>query len=193
MHPALSRSIGKMTRAEYRRWIEEQPERPRYELVAGEPVAMAPERVGHALLKTEIWAALKAEIRAKGLPCKALPDGITVEIGEDTDYEPDVVVNCGERLPIDAVAAPLPIIIVEVLSRSTGGRDKGAKLDDYFRLPSLRHYLLVKVERPSVIHHRRATPDGPIETTVSSSGSLILDPPGITIDIDAIYKEAMAA
>ena len=29
-------------------WLENQPRRPRYELIAGEPVEMSPERVRHA-------------------------------------------------------------------------------------------------------------------------------------------------
>ncbi|MGE0789030.1 MAG: Uma2 family endonuclease [Sandaracinaceae bacterium] len=51
-----------------------------------------------------------------------------------------------------------PNVIVEVLSPSTRGRDAGAKLDDYFRLGSLVHYLRVKTENRTVIHHQRRDP-----------------------------------
>ena len=76
--------------------------------------------------------------------------------------------------------------MVEVLSPTTKAHDAGAKLADYFRLPSLRHYLLVRTERPTVIHHRRGDSDV-IETRVVTAGALQLDPPGITLDLDRIY------
>ena len=70
-------------------------------------------RALHARLKARVWRALDRELRAAGLPCEALPDGITVEIGDDTDYEPDAVVNWGEALPDNSIAASNRVIVVE--------------------------------------------------------------------------------
>jgi Uma2 family endonuclease len=68
---------------------------------------------------------------------------MSVEVG-DSDHEPDAVVHCGGKLPDDAVTVPDPlIIIVEVLSPSTSASDRAWKLQEYFRLPSLRHYLMI--------------------------------------------------
>ena len=143
----------------------------------GKVVAMAPERAAHARLKARIWRALEDEDRERGLPCEALPDGMTVRIDEHTAYEPDAQVHCGERLADDTVIVPSPVIVVEVLSPSTSARDIGAKLADYFRVASIRHYLIVRTDRPTVIHHRRG--DGEvIETRIVTAGSLQLDPPG---------------
>ena len=111
---------------------------------------------------------------------------MTVKIDEHTAYEPDALVHCGEPLADDAVIVPAPVIVVEVLSPTTNARDAGAKLADYFRLPSLRHYLLVRTERPTVIHHRRGD-GGVIETRIVTAGSLQLDPPGIILELDRIY------
>ena len=52
----------RMSREEYRRWAEAQP-RGRFERVAGEVVAMAPERVAHNRVKLRVWQALDAAIR----------------------------------------------------------------------------------------------------------------------------------
>jgi Uma2 family endonuclease len=174
-----------LSRNEYRRWAEAQP-RGRYELVAGEVVAMAPERVAHVRVKAQAWQALDRAIRTAGLPCEALADGVTVEVGDDTDYEPDAVVNCGERMADDAIAAPNPIIVVEVLSPSTRSVDTGAKLSDYFRVPSVRHYLIVRADRRAVIHHRRRE-DGGIETSFVTEGRIALDPPGIAVLVEDLY------
>ena len=146
---------------------------------------MAPERWAHARLKARIWRALDPEITQAGLPCQAAPDGMTVEIDDDTDYEPDALVNCGQPIPDDAIAAPNPVVIVEVLSPSTASVDSGAKLADYFRLTSVQHYLLVRPSRREIIHHRR-TDDG-ILTRIVHDGAIELDPPGIHLVMDEIY------
>jgi Uma2 family endonuclease len=85
----------------------------------------------------------------------------------------------------DAIEVPSPII-VEVLSPHSAGRDAGAKLEDYFRLPSVVHYLLFKTERPALIHHRRH-PNGTIETSVHHDGTISLEPPGIPLDLAALF------
>jgi Uma2 family endonuclease len=175
----------RMGRHEFRQWAEQQ-EGARYERVNGEPVAMAPERAIHARIKARVWQVLDRELRDRGNDCEALPDGMTVEVDADTDYEPDAVVNCGPPLPDDATAATNPVIVVEVLSPGTKGVDTGAKLDGYFRVPSIIHYLIVLTARRGVIHHRRA-PDGNIDTRIVSSGRIALDPPGIAFDIDELY------
>ncbi len=176
-----------MTVDQYLAWLGEGPEGQRYELVAGEPVAMAPERLGHARLEGRLWQALSAAIEKDGLPCEALPAGVTVKIDEHTAYEPDAIVHCGEPLPDDAILITAPVIIAEILWPATRARDAGAKLADYFQLPSLHHYLLVQTERPTIIHHRRSA-DGMIETRIISRGRLLLDPPGLTLDLSAIYR-----
>jgi Uma2 family endonuclease len=146
---------------------------------------MAPERWVHARLKAHIWRALDREIRTAGLRCEAAPDGMTVEIDEDTDYEPDALVNCGDPIPDDAIAAPRPVVIVEVLSPRTASLDAGGKLADYFRVPSVQHYLLVRPLRREIIHHRRAGER--IDTHIVTAGDITLDPPGITLALDEIY------
>ena len=174
-----------MSREEYRRWAEEQP-RGRYERVDGEVVAMAPERVAHMRVKAAAWLALRQAIAAAGVPCEALPDGATVEVSDHTDYEPDAVVNCGPRLAPDAISAPNPVVVVEVLSLSTQSVDTGAKLAGYLQVPSIQHYLIVRANRREVTHHRRRDARG-IDTQVVTEGRIVLDPPGIEIGLDELY------
>jgi Uma2 family endonuclease len=173
-----------LSRPEFRAWAELQP-RGRFERIDGEVVAMAPERWAHARLKARIWRALDREVTQAGLQCEAAPDGMTVEIDDDTDYEPDALVNCGPPIPDDAIAAPNPVVVVEVLSPSTASVDAGAKLADYFRLASVQHYLLVRPSRRVIIHHRRM--GGEILTRIVREGSILLEPPGISLSLDEVY------
>ena len=131
----------RMTVDEYLDWAMDRPGR--YELFQGEVFAMSPETVGHAQTKGNVYFALTAAVRERGLPCYVLPDGPTVRVDEHTAYEPDALVYCGEELPQTALEVPNPVVIVEVLSPSTRRIDVSVKLAGYFRLPSVAHYLIV--------------------------------------------------
>ena len=184
MEPSV-KSPGILDRAGFRQWVETQP-RGRYERVGGKVVMMAPERIAHVRVKMRAWQALDRAIRAAGLDCEAHGDGVTVEIGGDTDYEPDAMVTCGERLAGDAITAPNPIIVVEVLSPSTRSVDTGTKLTDYFRVSSIQHYLIIRADRRAVVHHRRGDGDR-IETRLIAEGRIDLDPPGIIVAVEDFY------
>jgi Uma2 family endonuclease len=171
---------ARMTADEFIAWAMEQPEGRHYELAAGEVVAMAAERSAHALTKSHVWRRLTEAVEAAGLACDVYPDGMAVEIDAATVYEPDALVRCGPRLDDDAVKLNDPVIVVEVLSPSTRARDAGAKLADYFRLPSVRHYLIVRTEDRVIIHHAR-NEDGTILTRIVREGAIHLDPPGIMV------------
>jgi len=175
-----------MTLSAFLRWSAEQPGK--HELVAGIPVAMAPERADHARTKARVWLALRDAVRSAGLECEAFTDGMTVPIDDDNAYEPDALVRCGARLEADEQAVTDPVVVVEVLSPTTAGRDAGAKLEDYFRLDSVAHYLLVKTDRRVVIHHARQA-GGEIRTTIVSQGELELSPPGMRVAVSAFFEE----
>jgi Uma2 family endonuclease len=128
--------------------------------------------------------ALRNAVVAAGGHCQVLPDGVTVETGE-RDYQPDALVNCGAPLDGNAIAAPNPVIIVEMLSPGTASTDTGGKLVDYFRLASVAHYLIVHPARRVITYHRRT--DRGIDTQIVTAGEIVLDPPGITITVEDIY------
>jgi Uma2 family endonuclease len=181
--PALRR----MTADEFIAWAMEQPEGRRYELVDGEIVAMSPERAGHSRAKAAAWSALRSAIAAAGLPCEAFPDGMSVRIDDRTVYEPDALVRCGEPLDDEAVELNDPVIVIEVLSPSSRGHDVGAKLVDYFRLPSVQHYLVISTRRRVVVDHGR-TKSGTIETRILKDGELRLEPPGLELRVADLFS-----
>jgi Uma2 family endonuclease len=170
----------RMTADEFLVWAMEQPEGERFELVAGEVVAMAPERVAHGRMKGRVFTRLGDAIGAAGLHCEAFPDGMTVRVDANTIYEPDVLVRCGPPIDDNAIEITDPIIVVEVVSPSSCKRDTGGKLEDYFRIPSVRHYLIVKTENQAIIHHHRDDA-GTITTHIIRDGTIRLDPPGLLV------------
>ena len=157
------------------------------ERIDGVVVAMAPERVEHNDRKMRAWLALRRAVQDANAPCHVNGDGMTVEVG-DSDYEPDAILYCGERLPAGSITVPNPVVIVEVLFPSTSATDRAWKLREYFRVPSLRHYLIIWADREQVVHHRRDS-TGAIETTALTRGEIRLDPPGIVIMVEEIYAD----
>jgi Uma2 family endonuclease len=173
---------GAMTVQEYLDWAIAQSDLPRSELINGRIVEMTPERVEHVEVKIATVLALKIALTKAGVRCHALGDGMTVRIDDHTAYEPDALVYCGERLARGSLVVPHPVVVVEVLSPTTRHSDTSAKLLGYFKLASVRHYLIIDPDARNVTHHARSD-DGTIAARTLTSGELHLDPPGIELAI----------
>jgi Uma2 family endonuclease len=177
-----------MTTDEFLAWVKSQPkEAGRFELINGHVVTMQSERLVHAETKLNLAAAFRDAIRGGGLPCFALPDGTRVRISKSKSFQPDALVYCGDRKPADDVELTDPMIVCEVLSPDSIDRDHGEKLEGYFSVPSIGHYLIVDPDRHVVIHHRRGIGDE-IITRICKTGSLKLDPPGLVIAVDDLFE-----
>ena len=174
-------AVKRMTMPEFLAWAETQ-ENGRYELISGQPIAMAPERSEHVRAKRRAVDALDVAIQRAGVVCEAFVDGLTVAVDESSGYVPNALVNCGEPVPRDSMTAPNPVIVVEVLSPSTRSIDTIVKLAGYFRVPSLKHYLIVDLERQHVVHYRKQS-DGTVTVVVMSEGEIAFDPPRISVAV----------
>ena len=96
---------------------------------------------------------------------------MTVVIDNDNSREPDAAVQCGVATDLDSTILEAPLIVVEVASPSSERDDTGDKLVEYFSVPSIRHYLIVKPERNVVIHHARKG-GGDLTTRIVSAGEM---------------------
>lgn len=173
-----------MTVDEYLTWGQGRPGR--YELFQGEVFTMSPETVGHIEAKGAVYTALRTGVRERNLPCHVLTDGATVRIDDQTAYEPDALVYCGDKLASSVLEIPNPVVIVEVLSPATRRIDVSVKLSGYFRLPSLAHYLIVDLTQRVIVHHARGDGDA-ILTRIVRDGRIVLDPPGLELAAADIF------
>ncbi|MGH7453612.1 MAG: Uma2 family endonuclease [bacterium] len=113
---------------------------------AGEIFAMAGGSPRHNLISGNVIRELG--IQLKKHPCKVYPSDQRVKIGATGLYTyPDIVVVCGKEQYDHEDTLINPILIVEVLSESTEGYDRGKKFEHYRRIPSLREFLLIAQER----------------------------------------------
>ncbi len=78
-----------------------------------------------------------------------------------------------------------PVLLYEVLSSSTRDYDRGAKMEHYRQIPSLRHVLLIDQPDRSVEHHRRAD-DGSWSASTVLDGALSLPDLGGVVSLDEI-------
>ena len=172
--------LSQMTAEAFLAWTEDPQYDARYELVAGEPVAMAPETFGHVKMKTRVARILGDAVTAADLPCQVLLDGMGVQTDATHIYIPDVMVKCGGSIADDDRLIDDPLIIVEVASPSTRRVDEVYKMVGYFAKPSVRHYLIVLPTSRRVIHHERLA-DSSFMSHVHGDGPFRLDPPGIEL------------
>ncbi len=115
----------------------------------GEILAMAGASEPHNLIVYNISGEFYTQLKPR--PCKAYSSDLRLKVSPSGLYTyPDIVVVCGEAQFEDDELDTLlnPTLIVEVLSKSTEGRDRGAKFEHYSKLDSLQEYLLVASNRP---------------------------------------------
>jgi Uma2 family endonuclease len=173
-----------MTTDEFLAWAERQGEQ--WELLDGVPVAMSPERVIHGEVKYRIARALDDAIAKSGIPCRFVLDSAAVRIDARSLYQPDALVYCGKPVPGDAIEIPNPVVVFEVLSPSNAATDLRDKLQGYFRVPSVQHYVIVDPDKRLVLHHAR-THGNAVVTRIVSEGELRLDPPGVAIAVASLF------
>src|SRR5688572_12771528 len=124
----------------------------RYELVAGRSSPWRLNARFTTLRRSRSFGLCR--MLSRQLPCPALSmaTGMTVIIDEDNSREPDALVQCGKPIERRATSANVPLVLVEVVSPSSGHTDNVDKLIEYFSVPTVRHYLIVNPELEVVIH-----------------------------------------
>lgn len=186
MARARSRGAVPTTLEAFVRWHDRQPET--WEFVGGAPVMMAPGSRRRTVIKGNVYRALANKLA--GRPCVVYVDGIELRAFGQSAI-PDVVVSCS---PPD-FATPVeeePVVIVEVASPQSYGRDMGFKLDAYRLYPTLRHYLVVHHRDRAVVLFERETADR-LSTIWRDTGTIELPAVGLSLTLAEIFEGVPAA
>jgi Uma2 family endonuclease len=136
---------------EYLSFERESPERHEYH--DGEIFVMTGGSINHSLIVANVISGLHS--RLMGNPCRVYDANLRLRIPRKVLYTyPDVTVICGQPKvdPDDSAGHTVinPRLLVEVLSPSTEGYDRGEKFDRYRELESLQEYVLVSQLVPRV-------------------------------------------
>lgn len=137
-------AVRAMTVGEFLEW--ESRQELRYEFLDGVVYAMVGGTVAHNVVTSHLAFALDKRLYGSG--CTVMSQGMKVKIDQAVLY-PDVLVACGPLDPSDRYLGDITLA-AEILSPSTARRDREAKMAAYMALPSLRHYLLVSADEPSI-------------------------------------------
>jgi Uma2 family endonuclease len=161
------------------------------EYLDGGVYPMTGARLNHILIVSNITAELSVQLRAR--PCCVLPSEMKVRLQESRKFfYPDVTVVCDAPQFHDERRDIIlnPIIVVEVLSKSTEAFDRGAKFEAYQTLEPLKEYLLVAQDSPRIEQYVRDG-DGSWKYR-SASGledTLTLPSIGCTLNLGAVYDK----
>lgn len=141
-----------MTAAEYLAWESEQPIK--HEYIHGQVCAMAGGTLPHNDIAVNLTSALRLFLRGTG--CKVRMADAKVQVSAAGPYfYPDLVVSCDDRDQRAIEAISYPKCIVEVLSPSTAGFDRGDKFRYYRRIPTLEEYVLIDAEKVGIDCYRK--------------------------------------
>jgi Uma2 family endonuclease len=122
----------------------------------GQIYAMTGASREHNLVSGNMYRDLSLQLKKR--PCEAYINDMRVKAAEARSYHyPDIAIVCGtpqfEDVQVDTLLNPM--LLIEVLSPSTEAYDRGGKFANYRKIPSLREYLLVAQDQPSIERYVR--------------------------------------
>lgn len=167
--------------------LEEKAEY-RSEYVNGYIFKMAGGTEAHNDITLNVATHLRAKLRGRG---KTFANDMKVWVEEaKTFFYPDVTVVCGERKfhkgKRDIIENP--ILLVEVLSKSTEEYDKNDKFLTYRSIPSFQEYVLISQNRPIVQQFiRQADGKWIHQATIGSDSKVYFESVQTELSLEEIY------
>jgi Uma2 family endonuclease len=112
----------------------------KHEYIEGHIYAMSGASTNHNRIMTNFVSELRLAL--KNTPCEPFSSDMKVQVGNDFFY-PDALVVC-DHIANDNGITDAPLIIVEVLSKSTRQIDHTLKRNAYQSLESLQEYVVIE-------------------------------------------------
>jgi Uma2 family endonuclease len=161
------------------------------EYLNGEIFAMVGASEPHNLIVANTIRELGNQLKKR--PCKVYPSDMRVKVNPTGLYTyPDVVVVCGPARFDDHHKDTLlnPTAVVEVLSDSTEGYDRGKKFEHYRQIDSLAEYVLITQNRYHVESYRRQPDNSWLLTEINDpEGSIRLSSIDCELALAEIYDK----
>lgn len=141
-------------------WLAlEQETGERYEYHFGEVFAMAGGTLNHTRIGRNALFELENHFRRSKRPCEAFQAVLKVEIKPNGRYVyPDTLAICGDIDASDKVSGAVknPVLVIEVVSESSGAYDRGVKFKYYRQLPTVLEYLILEQTDVAATLYRRS-------------------------------------
>lgn len=151
------------------------------EYIDGEVYAMAGAKAAHNRLSGNMFGEIFAHL--KGQTCQPYASDMKVQVGRNYFY-PDVVVDCSD-LPDDSTFTATPVLLVEVISKSTRRMDETVKRAAYTQISTLQEYVLIEQDFVKIeVSRRRA---GWLPERYYLGDVLELESIGLSLPVELIY------
>ena len=158
----------------------------------GQIYAMTGASRKHNLITVNIAGELRTQLKKR--PCEAYISDMRVKAAEARSYHyPDIVVVCGTPQFEDAHVDTLlnPTLLVEVLSPSTEAYDRGGKFAHYRKIATLREYLLVTQDQPSIERYLRQEDVWMLTEAVGLEATVPLESIDCTLSLREVYDKVL--
>ena len=153
----------------------------KHELIDGCVYAMAGASANHERISVNILSEFRNHL--KNSPCEPFGSDMKLRINANFFY-PDVMVDClfDNSTPY---FTQTPIIIVEVLSKSTRKKDTTLKLLSYINIPSLKEYVLIEQNFVDIEVLRRS--EGWLPKHYFLGDEITFESIDLTLSVEEIY------
>ena len=159
------------------------------EYLSGEIVAMSGASNAHNLITMNTTTQLYNQLVEGG--CRVFSSDMRLGIGTGVSYfYPDIAVTCDKpRFEDDAFDTLInPQVIIEVLSASTAGYNRGKKFIRYRQLESLQEYILISQDQVHVEHYLRQGKQWVLSEFSALENVLPLASIGAELSLNQIYR-----
>ena len=184
-----------MSEAEYEVWHRQQEDR--YEYVDGRaqlkfvewdgPKMMTGATQAHNVVAGNVQFLLRGLL--DGRSCRSFQSDGKIVTPRGNHRFPDVAVDCGPYRPAQHELEK-PLVVVEVLSKSTHWIDTTRKLDDYRSVPSIEHIVFLAQDEMRGQCWSRAG-DWSVAYFEGPDGVIDLPALGVRLSLAAVYERAL--
>lgn len=162
----------------------------RFEFYQGEVFNMAGGSKNHNRICINLTSMLDRSLPER---CEAFMENVRTIAKPNEHYVyPDVVATCHEAdlSEADKYNLRYPFLIAEVSSESTVGYDQGTKKYNYFKMPSLQHYLVVSQDAPIVeLYSRDADGSWRVEVFEGLEAVVSISSHQLEIPLSEVYRK----
>ena len=184
---ALPKIPVRMTVAEFFAWNPPSPQL--WQLVDGEPQAMAPASITHGAIQAELCSLIRNHLEERSSPCRVITaPGVIPRVQAETNVRiPDLAVACS-GYDAEESALANPVLLIEILSPSNQA-ETWTNVWAYATIPSVQEILVLKTASIGAELLRR-NQDGswPSQPLTIEAGELMLESIGFRIPLAAAYR-----
>ncbi len=161
----------------------------RYEYIDGYVTMLAGGTLDHATIGANIISILRRSLR--GTSCRVFTSDARVRLSRTRFVYPDVSVSCDEQDRGQSDNVQSSRLVVEVLSPSTEGYDRGRKFGFYRECPTIQEYLLIDAQRPMLEVYRREKNDFWLLRAYRLDEEVELINLGVYFPVSAVYEDVI--